>query len=97
MPQEGFSAAGSFFKVLAGIYVTLALFVILYGIVSVLKQKTSILGDDGSSHFNLLRPRLVPRSSQTFEGDAAKAMGWIYILIGVFMIAPAIWAYFSLK
>ena len=41
--------------------------------------------------------RIIPRSSQGLKGTPARLTGWIYIIIGLLMLAPLIWAFFSLR
>ena len=55
--------------------------------------KTSVTRSFSPFYFH----RLIPRESKQFTGNEAKMFGWIYIIVGLFMLTPLIWAHYALK
>ncbi len=112
--EESLSLVVDIVKIFAGAYGLIAVVIIIYGIISVIKRETRVFKDEDSSYgfskkltvidsviSRSFKPffyhRTIPNNSEGLSGEPATIMGWIYIVIGLFMLSPLIWAYFKFK
>lgn len=106
---EGIAVAINIVKLFAALYGVVAVTVLLYGLISVIKRETRVYVDDASSYgfskkittvnsmvSRSLKPfyyhRTIARDSRGLTGDSATMVGWVYIILGVLMLAPLAWA-----
>lgn len=112
--SENLSLVVDIVKIFAGAYGLIAVGIIIYGVISILKRETRVFKDEDSSYgfskkitvidsviSRSFKPffyhRTIPHNSEGLYGEPATIMGWIYIIIGLFMLSPLVWAYIKFK
>lgn len=112
--NESLSIAVDIVKIFAGVYGLAAIGILIYGIVSVINQKTRVFKDEESSYGfsktltvidsainKSFKPfyyhRTIPKDSEGLTKEPAILVGWVYIVLGILMLAPLIWGYLKFK
>ena len=87
-----------FFYTFGIFWTIISLGVLFYGIRSLIEHSSRIWKDDGPSNYTtnlnqdiLLNHRLLPRDSISVNGLGAKVVGFVYIILSLFMLSPVIW------